>query len=401
MNILFLTGLFPLNYEHEIIRNSLSGVQNAANKLQWAIVDGLNDQPDVNLTIVNSVFIGSYPLRYKKLVIPSFAFNIGDKGQGINVGFFNIPVLKYFSKYFGLKRKVDGWIASRKDSEMVIIAYAMTSPIVELLNYVKKRYPQIKCILIVPDLPEFMDVTNKSLLYSLVKRMHVQHLKKKVGLVNGFVLLTDHMKEWFADEVAYTVVEGVCSCGNISPCKRSNKEKVILYSGGLCEEYGVLDLVNAFLSIGNEDWGIEIIGDGPLLDSLKQVSIENNQIVIRGPLPNVEVVKRQKEVSILINPRKPHQEFTKYSFPSKTIEYMASGTPMIGYRLPGIPDEYFNYMFEVPSKDDGLKTCLNQVMMLSELERIQKGMEAKKFVLNEKNPQRQCEKIIHLINNVC
>ena len=42
MNILCLMGLFPEEYEAEILKNSVSGVQNAANKLQWAIVDGLN-----------------------------------------------------------------------------------------------------------------------------------------------------------------------------------------------------------------------------------------------------------------------------------------------------------------------------------------------------------------------
>ena len=69
MDILCLMGLFPEEYETEILKNSLSGVQNAANKLQWAIIEGLAQQPNTQLTVINSLYIGSYPKRYKKIHI--------------------------------------------------------------------------------------------------------------------------------------------------------------------------------------------------------------------------------------------------------------------------------------------------------------------------------------------
>ena len=41
-DIVCLTGLFPEEYVDEINKYSLTGVQNAANKLQWGIVKGLD-----------------------------------------------------------------------------------------------------------------------------------------------------------------------------------------------------------------------------------------------------------------------------------------------------------------------------------------------------------------------
>ena len=41
-----------------------------------------------------------------------------------------------------------------------------------------------------------------------------------------------------------------------------------------------------------------------------------------------------------MNPRSADAEYTKYSFPSKTIEYLATGVPVVMNRLPGIPEEY-------------------------------------------------------------
>ena len=400
MEILCLMGLFPEEYEEKILKDSLSGVQNAANKLQWAIVDGLQHQANVEISVLNSLFIGSYPRKYKKAIIPSFPFQINGKEQGINVGFWNLPFVKYLSKYRGLKKKLDQWAKRETGEDKVVIAYAMTSPVVELLQYIKKRYPNIKCILFVPDLPEYMDVTNKSLLYSIVKKRHISHLKRHIQNIDGYVFLTDYMKEWFDQTPRYTVVEGIYKENQIPVEDPVKKEKVILYAGGLSEQYGVLELVEAFLQAKEEDWKLELVGDGPMLPTLKQMADRNPSIVIRGLLPNSEVLKRQKQVSILVNPRKGEQAFTKYSFPSKTIEYMASGTPMVGYRLPGIPAEYFEYIYEAAPDKQGLETCLKQVMLLSEQERNQFGFLAKQFIQKEKNAARQCAKIMSLIESM-
>lgn len=403
MNILCLMGLFPEEYENEILKNSLSGMQNAANKLQWAIVDGLNDQKKAELEVINSLYIGSYPQKYRKATVPSFAFDIRGEERGINVGFLNLPFVKYLSKYYGLKGQINKWINNKGfDDEIVVIAYAMTSPFVELLHYIKNKFPKAKCILFVPDLPEYMDVTNKSLVYSTFKKLHISHLRKNIDKIDGYVFLTDYMKEWFDKDVKYTVVEGIYKDKENQMHSEDciSKEKVILYTGGLCEEYGVLELVETFMKIKEKDWKLELIGDGPLFSTLKQTANNSSCLLVRGVLPNSEVLKRQRQASILVNPRKAEKEFTKYSFPSKTIEYMASGTPMVGYRLPGIPDEYYEYIYEVPEEDNGLEACLKKVMALSEQERNQFGLLAKQFVQKEKNAAKQCAKIMKLIESI-
>ncbi len=392
-------GLFPEEYENEILKNSLYGMQNAANKLQWAIVDGLDNQTDVKIHIVNSLYIGSYPQKYRKAIIPSFKFKIKGKELGINVGFLNLPLVKIVSKYIGIKKEVKKWAKNEVSEEKVIIAYAMTSPFVELLYYFKNKYPNIKCLLFVPDLPEYMDLTNKSLVYGILKKIHISHLKKYTRKIDGYVFLTDYMKEWFDKEVQYTTIEGIYRESQVFSDDNICKEKVILYTGGLYEEYGVLELVETFLEINLKDWKLELIGDGPLLSALNKIS-NNKSVVVRGVLPNNEVLKRQKQVSILVNPRKPQQDFTKYSFPSKTIEYMASGTPMVGYRLPGIPEEYYEYIYEVPQSKDGLESCLKKVMLLSEEERNNFGLLAMDFIKKEKNATKQCTKIVNLIENI-
>ena len=102
---------------------------------------------------------------------------------------------------------------------------------------------------------------------------------------------------------------------------------------------------------------------------------------------------------LLVNPRTPEGDFTKYSFPSKNMEYLASGVPALLYRLPGIPDEYYEYCFSLSETGvEALRDMLENIISRTEDELEQMGRKARQFILNDKNPQKQVEKIIDLIS---
>ena len=106
MDILCLMGLFPDEYRKEIEKDSKFGMQNAANKLQWEIVRGLDRVDGVDTKIVNSLYIGAYPKRYRRMRIPTFSFAHRDGARDINVGFCNLPLVKLLSRYLGVKKEV-------------------------------------------------------------------------------------------------------------------------------------------------------------------------------------------------------------------------------------------------------------------------------------------------------
>ena len=116
-------------------------------------------------------------------------------------------------------------------------------------------------------------------------------------------------------------------------------------------------------------------------------------------MPKNEILKLQRQATVLINPRQNEGEYTKYSFPSKTIEYLASGTPLVAYKLDGIPDEYDEYLYYVENNSvEALKSKLVEVCEQTDEERREFGERASKFVLENKNPQKQAERIIKFIN---
>ena len=116
---------------------------------------------------------------------------------------------------------------------------------------------------------------------------------------------------------------------------------------------------------------------------------------------NDEVVSAELEASILINPRPTHEEFTKYSFPSKNMEYMASGTPVLTTKLPGMPIDYYSYVFLAEDESvGGMCESFRRILSLTSTALNEKGAAAKAFVLSEKNNITQAMKVIELIKRI-
>lgn len=399
MEVLCLFGLFPNEYRDEIEKNTIRGMQNAANKLQWAILNGLDKIDGIDASVVNSLYIGSFPLRYKKTMIPTFVFHHKEKANDINVGFNNLMALKWFSRLISTKKYVKKWAEKAGDNK-VLLVYALTTPFVNIASYIKKKFPHIKVCIVVPDLPEYMNVSlmQKKGVYYFLKKYEIKVIKKYIKEIDCYVLLTDAMKEWFDQPIKYTVVEGIATIPESKP-RVAQKTKTFLYAGGIKEEYGVVDLVKAFCKINDSQWNLDIYGDGPDLDCIKEMAKDHSNVNIMGAVSNSVVIKAQAQASVLVNPRK-NQPFTKYSFPSKIMEYMSSGTPMMAYKLDGMPDDYDGYYYRIEESENGISEMIQHIINLPSNELIEMGEKARLFVEKNKLPKAQVQKIVDLLNSL-
>ena len=144
---------------------------------------------------------------------------------------------------------------------------------------------------------------------------------------------------------------------------------------------------------------LHIYGPGDYVKELQQIAAEDSRVFYGGMLLNTEIVDKEQEATLLVNPRPTHEEFVKYSFPSKTMEYMASGTPVLTTVLPGMPREYHPYVYlmweETP---EGAAKMLTQVLSQSDEDLFRKGMEARSFILDKKNNVIQAKKILDMLN---
>ena len=129
-------------------------------------------------------------------------------------------------------------------------------------------------------------------------------------------------------------------------------------------------------------------------------ALDDPRVRYGGMLLSSEIVEKEMEATLLVNPRPTDAEFVKYSFPSKTMEYMASGTPVLTTDLPGMPREYLSYVNLIRKETpEGVADALREVLSRSDEELMQQGLQARRFVLETRNNVVQAEKILTMLES--
>jgi len=405
-DIVFLGGLFPKETEWEIINNSIGPIDNAANNLQWNLVRGLDEHLKCPVKIINTLYVGSYPQKYKKLIINDYNFSHSLGSTDMNVGFINLTIVKHISRLLSVKPYLKKWNLDNDKKPKIIIAYALTNIFAYLLSFVKKMNPDIITLIVVPDLPQYSDTTNNNgFIFRILKAISIKHILNNIKNIDGFVLLTKHMASALKlNNKKITVIEGISDSltDYVESTNRISKDIVtIVYTGTLNERYGIVNLVKAFMEIDDCNYRLILCGAGDSEQIISDALRYDNRIIFMGQLQRDEIIDIQKNATILINPRQNIEEFTKYSFPSKNIEYLSSGRPVIAYKLDGIPDEYDNYMFFVP--DNSIYSLTKKIIEVCSYSKeflTSFGTEAKNWVFKEKNYTVQSAKIINMISDM-
>ena len=405
MKISLLFGIFPDSQYDCIINNSIGVIQYAADALQKSIIEGFI-QNDTEFSLVNLPYIGSYPKRYKKLCSDGYSFSLTDNGKHIlcsNVSFNNLTGFKLYSRFLNAKKGlINHFLQVPSDEVKVIVIYAVHTPFLKACIEVKNKIQNVKIVLIVPDLPEYMGHESNFLLDKL-HSYNQSLLNKYYSQVDGFVLLSSYMADRLkVEKRPWTVVEGIYNKIDDPALEEWNKkERYILYTGTLARRYGILNLVQAFMATKDSQVKLFICGAGDSEEEIRKLAAIDNRIVYKGQVKREQALELQRHATLLVNPRTPEGEFTKFSFPSKTMEYLASGVPTLLYQLPGIPSEYYEYCYSLKDLSiEAFTTAIDSILSKSDSELKMMGQRARDFILREKNPQKQVAKVVDLINKV-
>lgn len=257
---------------------------------------------------------------------------------------------------------------------------------------------RIKMIGIVTDLPEYLSGDSNSL--------SVRLCRKIIGRCSGYVLLTEAMNDSCnpTREKPYVVIEGQADSDMEKMDNRLEEKyekRVCLYSGNLDKKNGIQYLVEGFLDAEIADAELHIYGFGDYVPELESVCSKNGNVKYLGVKLNQEILTAQMKSTLLVNPRPTDQEFTKYSFPSKNMEYMASGTPLLTTKLPGMPADHYPYVYLLEEETrEGIGNALKGILGKSAEELHEMGARAKEFVLNNKTEEIQAQKVVEMVRKI-
>ena len=397
----FLSLMIPQQLSGEVRDNSANTMADAANTLEHNLMHGFAANLSTPPKVVNVLPIGSYPQYYKKVFVKKSTFSLCGRNDHINLGFCNIKLIRnYFIEKSVYKYLND--YCKKKNGEIVLCIYSASAEFLSVAEKIKKKYPNIVICDIIADLPGMTNLSSKK---PTILQWFIEHKAKKsmrgLASIDCFVLLTKQMAEYLHVKKLFCVVEGISTETTELSRTELSDQKIILYTGTLHKKFGVMNLVKAFQKIDDPKYRLVICGIGDSAEGIREAADNDSRISFLGQLPRDEVIEWQKKATVLVNPRQNNEEFTKYSFPSKTMEYLSSGIPVIAYKLDGIPVEYDQFIQYVEDgATDTLKNKLIEICKLPYETRQKIGRKGREFVLHEKNCKVQVKKIINMIDEV-
>jgi glycosyltransferase involved in cell wall biosynthesis len=392
MEILYVSNTTSTKYFKCLYDESFQKPGQQVQKFNEMLLRGFKEHANVRALTV--------PPATNKTIKKNYFKNITEYENDIlydYVGFLNFPIIKQMFVKWNAKRKIKAWIKQTEGSERVIMCYALSPTLSSIALSMAKKHG-VKCMAVVTDIPELMNVSRettslKSFLYNIYSKSTSEMLTQ----YDSYVLLTEAMTDVVNPEnKPYIVVEGMVDSdmeGSENSLQEKYSSRVVIYAGALFEKYGVLNLVEGFIRADVPDCELWLYGNGEMEDYLN--NLKNDNVKYFGVVPNNEVVEHEIKATLLVNPRPSTEEFTKYSFPSKNMEYMMSGTPVLTCKLPGMPHEYLDYVYIAEDESaDGFSEALKDILSKDSSELHDVGIKAKEFVTNNKSNIMQAKRIL-------
>ena len=364
------------------------------------MLDGFASNEQVNVTAVSALPVSASTVKQY-----IFHKTVEKTETGVNyyyLPFLNGKISRYLSLIWSSGCYAKKWCKEHAGKD----AWVIVDPLVPVISIPTRRAAQrrgIKVAAVVTDIPTLC--TNmKGRKENIIKRTFLSLYQKisdrDLHAYDAYIPLTESINDVVnVNKKPYIVIEGFADSRDTEIS--SVHEYYIMYAGGVYEKYGVKTLVDAFISLNRQDVMLYIFGEGPYVDELKKVQALHSNVRYMGCVSPEEAVAYEKRALLLVNPRPTDEEFAKYSFPSKTMEYLLSGTAVVSTRLPGIPEEYFEHMYSFSGyTEEAISAGLASILSQSKATLRAKGEDGHVFAMKKKNNVEMSKKVLELLRKV-
>jgi glycosyltransferase involved in cell wall biosynthesis len=228
----------------------------------------------------------------------------------------------------------------------------------------------------------FIESFFKSVLVLVYGKKYFQILKKKRM---NLLVLTDFHKNFikqiggFKSNI-FVFPNPIKFKLNISKIK---KDDSILYAGRVSHEKGVDKLIESFLKAELDTTTLKIVGDGPLLNELKNKYSTNEEIQFLGVLSNKAVLDLIENSIAVVTATRLYE-----GQPTLLCEASSLGVPSIFPKSGGI-EEFFPDNYSLSFNQFDYKDLENKIKLISKTSQLKEiGNENKNYIFNYLNEKK-------------
>lgn len=197
-------------------------------------------------------------------------------------------------------------------------------------------------------------------------------------------------------KVGINSVEKSCDLINVFKVRSRGQKKIFVFAGTMNLENGVGLLVDFLETNKSIDLEIHFYGDGECVANVQRLCAVDGRVKYFGRISNDALLTKLAEADFLINLRNPHGLTVEYSFPSKLVNFMSVGTPVISNRFPGLDEYYSEYIYLIDSYS--VEAIAKGIEFLLDCDQVAgMGEAAKEFVYRENDWKKIAKEIFDFI----
>lgn len=374
--------------------------QQASRIAQLNIVNGLEAHYGVPFDFVSGPALPAYP-KFPEMRVKPYTWENENGSKGTFASYLNLEYINRVFKGGAMEKAAKQLIASYdKDDLVTVYVNSPHTPFIRAGIEVKKQFPQAKLVLIIPDLPQFME-TQINPVKKFLKNFDISYMLGLLKQFDYFIPYSKHMVTYLHLNPERCVTMEGCVSSDGDAYKKSEEKLpfTFMYSGTADIRFGLKMLVDAFGQIEDTNTALIITGKGDAAAYIEEAEKKDKRIHYYGFVDDYSKVKQmQADADVMMNMRLPSEEASMYCFPSKLFEYMKTGNPVLSFRIGGIPDEYFEHLIPIEEESvTAVKTAMLEAMKMPKESRLNFGKKAKEFIMMQKNTARQTKLIYDLV----
>jgi glycosyltransferase involved in cell wall biosynthesis len=373
----------------------------AGNMFITNLVHALTTMRCAPVEIVSFLPIPAFP-RSRRLWVPREVVEVAGI-RTLLVGFVNLPVVKYFAIGIGMLMRA-ARVASASETEgsrSVIYCYNAVSP-VGPAGLAAAWIAKCLAVVSVNDVWKPGELVPDTLTW----RFDYWCQRRLIPRFDGAVVVTDKVMEDLAPRQRYVRIDGGVSAEvfartSTRPPATDATTFHIVASGSLDEVNGVIELLEAFRLLPDPHYRLTIAGGGPLESFVRAAAARDSRICYAGLLPFAEVLDLYRRADLLANVRLTQRIDSQYFFPSKLMEYLASGTPVLSTSTGHLESEYGDFVFLASDESpEGLARAIEQAAATSGDVRTDMARRARAYMLANKTWNIQADKITRFLGGL-
>ena len=351
----------------------------AANNAQLDMLRALICHGVKQVIAVCPTVMPSFP-KSNCLWVSSSAHKINSSLQVIAPSFVNFGSIRVFTQFISIFKCLQD-LRNNHGKPDVILSYNLSTGYA-LAGFLLAKLWRIPMVPIVADLgfPEMFRTMNRR----CEARLQIALLKNMSGVIS---FSSRTAQDLCLDQPVIKIEPGVNADdfqSQPSYQRTHNNRKIVMFSGTLAEESGLLMLLNAFSLVKDPDIELWITGRGILKEEIEKISKYDSRIRFLGFVEREELLKLYALATVLINPRPSCLPEHRYNFPSKLLQYMATGRPVITTATGDVQDyESLVFLLRVET-ESAMAQLISDVCSLSDDDLNAKAMRARDYVLQHK-----------------